>query len=345
MSAVPRALPDENELRGENCRLLAEIAMRLKVEEELRVEIEERKHALALLEEAHAQLLQSEKMAAIGQLAAGVAHEINNPIGYVSSNLVSLVSYIDDMFALISKYDLVEQQLSHEVRSSIIELKKDLDLEFIKTDVPELLKESKEGIERVQTIVHSLKDFSRLDVDREWQWSNVHKGLESTLNLVWSDIRRKATVHKEYDDKLPEIECVPSQLNQVFMNLLLNAAQSMEKTGDIWIRTGSNSNEIWIEIADTGKGIAAENLQRIFDPFFTTKAIGDGAGLGLSLSYGIIQKHHGRIEVKSDLMQGSTFRIWLPVKHSTDSIQLSAASSRAIAKHSGAARHALQTRS
>ena len=319
LSAQP-AMLTEKDLLEENFQLRAKITAVLKVKEELRVEIEEFKHALVLPKEANFQLFQSEKMIAIGQLAAGVAHEINNPIGYVSSNLGTLVRYIDDMFMLISEYDRAEQQLSKEARSSIDKIKNGLDIELIKTDVPELLKESRQGIDRVRTIVHSLKNFSTLDADSEWQWSDIHAGLESTLTLIGSDLARKATVHKEYDSTLPEIECIPSQLNQVFMHMLLNAAQAIEAAGEILVRTGIGSSEIWIEISDTGTGIASENMDRIFDPFFTTKAIGEGVGLGLSLSYGIIQKHHGRIEVKSDVTRGSTFRIWLPVKSSTSSL-------------------------
>ncbi len=273
--------------------------------------LEELQAAYRRLEEAQAQLLQSEKLASIGQLAAGVAHEINNPVGYVWSNLGTLERYVADLFALLQAY---EQMEGGKGRTEELEaLKAELDLEYLREDVPALLTESKEGLARVKKIVQDLKDFSHADASDEWQWVDLHRGLESTLNIVWNELKYRAEVKKEYGD-LPEVECQPSRLNQVFMNLLVNAAQAIEGQGEIRLRTGVQGQEVWVEVSDTGKGIAPEHLGRVFEPFFTTKPVGKGTGLGLSLSYGIVHKHGGRIELESALGRGTTFRVWLPVR-------------------------------
>ncbi|TWO79136.1 hypothetical protein CBW56_16375 [Denitratisoma oestradiolicum] len=270
------------------------------------------------LQSAHEQLVQSEKLASIGQLAAGVAHEINNPIGYVQSNLGSLDSYLQDLFELLAAYEAAAAALpaDHPALLAATALRREKDLDFLRQDVPNLMGESQEGIGRVRKIVADLKDFSRVDSDQTWQWTDLHRGLDSTLNIVNNEIKYKADVVKEYGD-LPEVECLSSQLNQVFMNLLVNAAHSIKANrGLITLRTGREGSDVWVEVADNGCGIPPENLGRIFDPFFTTKPVGKGTGLGLSLSYGIVQKHHGRIEVKSQIEQGTTFRVTLPIKQS-----------------------------
>ncbi|OGT03873.1 MAG: ATPase [Gallionellales bacterium RBG_16_57_15] len=266
------------------------------------------------LEEAQNQLLQSEKMASIGQLAAGVAHEINNPIGFVYSNLGSLEKYVQDALGMIEQYEQAEGAISDEtVRARLRSAREELDIGYLKEDLHALMNESKDGIMRVKQIVQNLKDFSHVDISDEWQLADLHRGLDSTLNIVWNEIKYNAVVNKEYG-AIPEVECLPSQLNQVFMNLLVNAAHAIEKRGTITIHTGQQGDEVFIRIADTGKGIPAENLKRIFDPFFTTKPVGKGTGLGLSLSYGIMHKHNGRIEVQSEVGKGSIFSLWLPVK-------------------------------
>jgi len=266
------------------------------------------------LQETQNQLLQSEKMASIGQLAAGVAHEINNPIGFVYSNLGSLEKYVQDAFSMIDSYEQAESAIADSaVRTRLQAAREKLDLAFLKEDLRALMAESKEGITRVKNIVQNLKDFSHVDTGDEWHYANLHAGINSTLNIVNNEIKYKAEVIKEYGD-LPEVECLAAQLNQVFMNLLVNAAHAIEERGTITVRTGQQGQDVWVEIADSGKGIPSENLKKIFDPFFTTKPIGKGTGLGLSLSYGILQKHHGRIEVQSELGKGTTFRVWLPVR-------------------------------
>jgi signal transduction histidine kinase/CheY-like chemotaxis protein len=268
----------------------------------------------AKLEQAQSQLLQSEKMASIGTLAAGVAHEINNPIGYVSSNLETLAAYVKDFLRLLDAYETAQAGDPDTARfAQADDLKRRLDLEFLRQDVGSLLDESRQGIGRVKKIVQDLKDFSRISVGEEWALDDIHKGLESTLNVIWNELKYNCEVRKEYGN-LPPVECLISQLNQVFMNLLVNAAQAIKGPGTITLRTGTEGDQVWIEISDTGKGIPRGNLERIFDPFFTTKPIGLGTGLGLSVSYSIVQKHHGRIEVESEEGKGTTFRVWLPVK-------------------------------
>jgi two-component system NtrC family sensor kinase len=266
------------------------------------------------LEETQNQLLQSERMASIGQLAAGVAHEINNPIGYVYSNLGTLERYVQDVFRMLEDYESAEGTIADEgVRARLQAAREKLDIAFLKEDLRALMDESREGITRVKDIVQDLKDFSHVDAANEWYAADLHKGLDSTLNIVNNEIKYKAEVVKEYGD-IVAVECLPSQINQVFMNLLVNAAQAIDKRGTISVRTGKQDAEVWVEVADTGEGIATADLKRIFDPFYTTKPIGHGTGLGLSLSYSIIQKHHGRIEVQSEAGKGASFRVWLPIR-------------------------------
>jgi two-component system NtrC family sensor kinase len=268
----------------------------------------------ARFEQTRTQLLQSEKMASIGQLAAGVAHEINNPIGYVNSNLGSLQAYLKQLFDVISTYQQAESSISDaSVLARIEAAKQSADLAFLREDVFALMVESREGISRVSKIVQDLKDFSHVGAEDEWSWADLHTGLESTINIVNNEIKYKAQLVKEYGI-LPEIECLPSQLNQVFMNMLVNAGHAIEEQGTITIRSGMQGEDyVWIEIGDTGKGISPEHVTRIFDPFFTTKPVGKGTGLGLALSYGIVEKHQGRIEVRSEIGRGTTFRTILPV--------------------------------
>jgi len=287
--------------------------------EALQAEIVERKHL-------QGQLVQSEKLASIGQLAAGVAHEINNPIGYIFSNFGTLERYLAQLFEMLAAYERAEPSVGPpEIAARWRELREQVELEFLKDDIPTLMRESKQGIERVRQIVQDLKDFSRVDSTQEWQWANLHHGIDSTLNVVASEIKYRADVVKEYG-AIPDIECLPSQINQVVMNLVVNAAHAMgEERGRITIRTGAQDDEVWLEVADTGSGIAPDTLNRIFEPFFTTKPVGKGTGLGLSLSYGIVQRHEGRIEVDSRVGQGSTFRVTLPIRRGRSDASVSVA--------------------
>ncbi|WP_095051324.1 ATP-binding protein [Pseudomonas sp. Irchel s3b2] len=278
--------------------------------EALQREIDERK-------QLESQLVQSEKLASLGKLAAGVAHEINNPIGFISSNLGALDGYFKQLQNMLDAYREAESAISSsEVIERLGQLRERVELDFLREDIPLLIKESKDGINRVGQIVKDLKDFSRVDSNQEWQWTNLQQGIESTLNIVANELKYKADVVKEFQ-KLPDIECLPSQINQVIMNLIVNASQAMgPERGIITLRTGLEGETVSIEVADTGIGIEPDNLQKIFDPFYTTKPVGQGTGLGLSLSYGIVKKHRGDISVRSEVGVGSTFRVELPVRQS-----------------------------
>ncbi|MEC7727828.1 MAG: ATP-binding protein [Pseudomonadota bacterium] len=265
----------------------------------------------AQLEQARRQLLQSEKLAAIGQLAAGVAHEINNPVGYVYSNLQSLESYLSDLFRLTDAID------SAESLDSLRAIKQSIDYGFVRDDLKDLLAESREGIERVKTIISAMKDFSHIE-EEEFKPADIQRGIETTLNVVNNELKYKADVVREFGE-LPPVECIISQVNQVVMNLLVNAAHAIDDFGKIHIRTRAEGGTAVIEVEDSGKGIAPENINRIFEPFFTTKPIGKGTGLGLSLSFNIIEKHNGRIEVDSQPGKGTCFRVTLPVTQPTAS--------------------------
>ncbi len=269
---------------------------------------------ISQLKEAHSQLLQSEKMASIGQLAAGVAHEINNPVGYIISNMGALEEYVGGLLRLVDhcgQEAVTLQQAGVEI-PGLEKLKKEIDYDYIRGDIENLLAETREGAHRVKQIVKDLKDFSHVD-DAEWQLADINRGLESTLNLVWNELKYKAEVTRDLAP-LPPIECLPSQLNQVFVNLLVNAAQAIPERGTIGVRSFEQEGWVVVEISDSGCGIPAEIRSRIFDPFFTTKAVGKGTGLGLSIVYGIVQRHQGRIEVESESGVGTTFRILLPME-------------------------------
>lgn len=300
----------KEQLAAQNTQLQQEAVIRSQAEQELRDLVNK-------LGEAQSQLLQSEKMASVGVLAAGIAHEINNPIGFVNSNLGTLQHYAQDMLKLLAAYEQAEGALGDTLQE-VNRLKEKIDVQYLREDIGNLLTESLDGLQRVTQIVQDLKDFSHVNESGR-QYANLEKGLDSTLNVVWNELKYKAEVIKEYGN-IPQIECFPSQLNQVFMNLLINAAHAIDERGRIVLRTGLDGENVWVEVEDTGKGIASEHLGRIFEPFFTTKPVGKGTGLGLSLSYGIVQKHSGRIEVKSEVGKGSVFRVVLPVHTTTENL-------------------------
>ncbi|CAG4970280.1 ATP-binding protein [Novilysobacter luteus] len=292
----------------------SDVSARSVREGELQQRHDELQRTYRRLAGAQEQLLQSEKMASIGQLAAGVAHEINNPIGYVHSNLGTLQEYTAALMALIEGYaNALAADDPASARETIRGMRERLDFDFISGDLPQLLAESREGIERVTKIVQDLKDFSRVGRDEPMRPSDLERGLESTLNIVWNDLKYKVRIEKHYGT-LPLVECHASEINQVLMNLLINAGQAIGERGTISLATGSEDDEAWITISDSGCGIPEEALQKIFDPFFTTKPIGRGTGLGLAICYSIVAKHHGRIEVSSRVGAGTTFRMVLPVR-------------------------------
>ena len=247
-------------------------------------------------------LLQAEKLVSIGQLASGFAHEINNPIGFVNSNLNSLGIYTDQLMRLakLGAATPAGKALAAEI-----------DFEFIGNDLAELLEESRGGLERVRKIVCDLKDFARVGVGA-WQEADLLKGLDSTINVVWNELKYKSEIVLQLSP-LPHVRCVPAEINQVLMNFLINSVQSIEVHGIITVRSGQVGERVWLEVIDTGSGMDDVTRQRVFDPFFTTKPVGVGRGLGLTVAWGIVQKHGGTIDVTSQLGSGSSFRVWLPV--------------------------------
>lgn len=311
LAQIVGSLTDPTDFKKGSIWLFSDVSEIRSAQEKLRSNFAELEVAHAKLKEMGNHLLQSEKLASIGQLAAGVAHEINNPIGFVNSNLGTLKRYITEILSILSAYEKSEEEMSAETREILTELKRKIDISYLREDIYSLLSESMDGIQRVKRIVQDLKDFSHVDT-AEVQSANLEQGMDSTLNVVCNELKYKAEVIKYYGG-IPNIVCIPTQINQVFMNLLVNAGQAIEEHGTITIRTGEDEGMVWVEVEDTGKGIKPEHLKCIFDPFFTTKPVGKGTGLGLSLSYGIVKKHGGRIEVKSELGKGTMMRVLLPV--------------------------------
>jgi signal transduction histidine kinase len=301
------------ELSRTNAHLQSEIQDRIAAErtvQERNTELEGLNHKFS---EAQNQLLQSEKMASVGQLAAGVAHEINNPIGFVHANLSVLRQYVEDIFKVLAVYGQIERALpdDHPGLDQLRDIKRRIEIDYLCNDTLDLLSETLGGVTRVKKIVQDLKDFSHLD-KAEWQRFDIHQCLDSTLNMIAHELKYKVEVIKEYA-QLPQIRCLPFQLSQVFVNLLMNAAQAIDQRGSVTIRTTGDGDSIWIAVSDTGKGIAPAHLHRIFEPFFTTKPVGLGTGLGLSVSYSIIQRHGGSIEASSQPGSGTTVTIRLPL--------------------------------
>ncbi|RDK04646.1 ATP-binding protein [Paraburkholderia lacunae] len=282
------------------------------------------------LAHAHQQLLQSEKLAAIGQLAAGVAHEINNPVGFVLSNLNTLEGYIRTLIRYAEDIDRLVGKAAPSLKTDLRALAENADLDYLLGDAPTLVQESREGLARVRTIVIDLRDFSRIDSTHVWEWTDIHRCIESTLNIVHNEVKYRAHLVRDYAE-LPLVQCIPSQISQVVLNLVVNAAQAYSgnhdqlnpAAGTITIRTGvepADASRVWFEVADAACGIPPEHIKRIFDPFFTTKPVGQGTGLGLSVTYGIVNAHHGQISVTSTVGMGTTFRVTLPIDASTPEV-------------------------
>ena len=288
--------------------------------EELRLAKDTGDEAIRKLRQTQAQLVQSEKMASVGQLAAGIAHEINNPTGFVSSNLKTLEEYVKDIKSILIEYDEIlnicgrisDEEMLKSVKK-IEDDKKAMNISFLLDDIDLIISETQDGMKRIGKIVKDLKEFSHAGSDKP-EYADINKGLEITLNIVWNELKYKAEIVSSYGD-IPRVLCYPQQLNQVFMNLFINAAQAMEEKGIISVRTFTDNNSVVVEISDTGIGIPPGNLSRIFEPFFTTKPVGRGTGLGLSVAYAIIKKHGGYINTSSQVSKGSCFSVVIPVEY------------------------------
>jgi two-component system NtrC family sensor kinase len=270
----------------------------------LKDKVQELERANREISETQGKLVHTAKMASLGQLVAGVAHELNNPIGFIYSNMEHLRDYSRKLLHLIEIAERHPEKLKKE--------KEKADLEYIVKDLPKLISSCEDGARRTRDIVLGLRNFSRLE-EAQLKQVDLHDGLESTLRLLSGELKNRIKVNKDFG-QLPKVTCYPSQLNQVFMNVLGNAAQAIEGEGEIHIATKKlGADRVEVLIRDTGRGMSRQTLEKIFDPFFTTKALGSGTGLGLSISYGVIQKHGGEIAVTSEPGQGTEFRIILPV--------------------------------
>ncbi len=293
----------------------AQLALQ-EVNQSLEARVNERTRTLAAtvqrLEQTQGQLLQSEKMAAVGQLAAGVAHEINNPVGFVTSNVSTLSEDVKQLFALLDVYQSAAAALPAEQRAAVDAAQQQADLGYLREDVPSLIGETLDGLARVKRIVSDLREFSRAD-DGQWAAADLNATLESALNVAANELKYKATVVKELQP-LPAVVCMAAQIGQVLVNLLVNAGQAIENQGVITVRSGVQADQVWLEVSDTGCGMSVEVQKRIFEPFYTTKPVGKGTGLGLSISWEILQRHHGLLEVHSVLGKGTTCRVILPQK-------------------------------
>jgi two-component system NtrC family sensor kinase len=309
------------ELTDTNRQLHNEIENRKKTEKKLIKSKQALQSIVIKLKKTQVNLIQSEKLASIGYLAAGIAHEINNPTAFVSSNLKTAKGHMEDLIAMIHTYrqslaNLQELAINkpadpvHTLADEIKKAEERCDIEFILDDLVCICDECRQGTDRIQQIVADLKDFAHPG-EPERQLANINQSLDSTINIVWNELKYKAELIKEYGD-LPQVDCFAQQINQVFMNLLVNAAHAIEKQGTIHVRTCVQGDNIEVHIIDTGRGIPKQNLSKIFDPFFTTKEIGKGTGLGLSMAYGIIKKHNGKILVESQVGKGTHFTVVLP---------------------------------
>ncbi len=283
-------------------------SMEKKVKErtmELSSKNEELNKAYEELKDTQSLLVHNEKMRSLGELVAGVAHELNNPINFIYGNMVHLKEYSNNLIEIISKYEKAQQD--NDNYKEIEDYKEEIDYEFLKEDLSELIQSCADGAERSKQIILDLKNFSRLD-QSQIKEIDVNESLDSTLNILQNKYKDRVTMVKEYGE-VPKLECFAGQMNQVFMNIFDNAAQAIQERGDVYIRTKCENNDIIIEIQDTGTGIDQEIINQIFDPFFTTKAVGEGTGMGLSITYKIIKSHNGTIEVESEKGKGTKFTI------------------------------------
>ena len=267
------------------------------------------------LERLQTQIVQNEKMASLGQLSAGIAHELNNPVGFIYGNLDFLSECMGGLVKLLDYYD--EAELSAPVIAGADEIKAQIDYQTSLEDLNSIISDCREGAERITDIVRNLRTFSRLD-EAEFKKTDVHEGIDSTIRLLSRYFSTdNISLVRDYSE-LPLIDAFSGQLNQVWMNLLVNAAQAVAaKGGEVRITTSANEESLFIAVSDTGDGIAEEHLGRIFDPFYTTKPVGEGTGLGLSISFGIVDRHGGTISVDTKVNAGSTFMVMLPINAKT----------------------------
>jgi signal transduction histidine kinase len=262
------------------------------------------------LERLQTQIVQNEKMASLGQLSAGIAHELNNPVGFIYGNLDFLSQCVGGLVELLNYYD--EAELSGAVISGADRIKKQIDYTATLGDLNSIISDCRNGAERIRNIVQNLRTFSRLD-EAEFKKTDVHEGIDSTIRLLSRYFSAENILLVREYSELPLIDAFSGQLNQVWMNLLVNAAQAVgARGGEVRITTSVNDDFVFIAISDTGPGIAEEHLSRIFDPFYTTKPVGEGTGLGLSISFGIVERHGGTISVDTKINEGSTFMVKLP---------------------------------
>jgi len=307
----PKSIIDTDEGYTGSVAVITDISDLKNAEKELRSKNKALNSALTDLKKTQAQLIDSEKMASLGQLTAGVAHEINNPINFVSGNVHPLRRDIQDVLEILNQYDKIIAALNMEDKfSAISKLKKEIDFEFVLQEINHLLDGIGEGAQRTAEIVKGLRNFSRMD-EHELKTANINQGIESTLLILHNKLKQNIEVVKEYGD-IPEILCYPGQLNQVFMNVINNAVEAIQGEGKITIRTWMEAGFLNISVKDTGKKKKKKTKSRIFDPFFTTKEVGKGTGLGLSITFGIIEKHKGKIEVDSEQGEGTEFIISVP---------------------------------
>lgn len=290
----------------------------------LELKVQERTIALETanhkLQETQAMMVHSEKMRSLGELVAGIAHEINNPVNFIHGNIMILQNYAKDLFALIDMYEQNNINIPDDIKTKIENFKKEIDLDFLRDDINDLIKSCIEGTERTKNIVLDLKNFSRMEEMVLTQF-DIPKEIDTTLNILNNKYKNRITVIKNYDENTPKIEAYGGQLNQVFMNILDNAQDAMGESGTLTINTYKSEQNVKIEFIDTGSGIPPENIKKIFDPFFTTKAVGKGTGLGMSISYRVINDHHGKIEVESEVGKGTKFTITLPISHEKETME------------------------
>lgn len=322
--AVVKSALEKTELRRKNASLLEELRKKneqlsdanLFLEQRVNERTKELKRSLQRVTNMQQQLIQSEKMSSLGQLVAGIAHEINNPATSVYAGAEALESNVDELLEYVDRYNELLKHVrdgdageAADLASELTEAEEDVAY-LLEEGLPWSIRSMKEGAVRIKDIVRNLKTFSRVD-EAEVKHADINEGIRTTEKLVHHELKNRIVVHEEFGD-LPQLECYPGQLNQVFMNLLVNAAQAIEGEGEIWITTNTENDAIIVKVRDTGGGMPEGVAEHIFDPFFTTKPAGQGTGLGLSISYSIIKKHGGEIEVQSEQGVGTEFTITLP---------------------------------